>query len=82
MTESALTSDELVIPARRLDSQERCCGRKPIPYTRDFIHLFCPRCDRAYDPATGEQIANWAYYRDGADTFRIVYARMAEQAKK
>ncbi len=44
----------------RLDNLGRCCGRKPIVYKRE-PHLFCWRCDRAYNPETGEQIANWAW---------------------
>ena len=46
-----------------LDNERRCCGRKPIEYKRPK-HKFCPRCDRAYDFDTGEQIPNWAWARD------------------
>lgn len=52
--------------ATHLPDDGRCCGRKPLLYKRDAIpapQLFCPRCDRAYDPASGEQLANWAWHR-------------------
>lgn len=49
----------------RIDSKGRCCGRKPMVYKRE-PHMFCPRCDRAFDPKTGEQIENWAYTKYGA----------------
>lgn len=51
-----------------LDENGRCCGRKPITYKRD-AKKFCPRCDREFDPYTGEQVANWAYASSG-DGFR------------
>lgn len=52
----------------RLDDKGRCCGRKPMEYrsrwsTDTGPHKYCPRCDRAYDLDTGEQIPNWAYRR-------------------
>lgn len=50
----------------KLDEKGRCCGRKPIVYKRD-PHLFCPRCDRAFDPITGEQIENWAWIFIGGE---------------
>ena len=62
---------------KKIDRQGRCCGRKPIPYKRP-PRLFCPRCDAAFDPATGEQIANWAY-RKTDDGFDLVYAHMKER---
>ena len=51
-----------------LDDRGRCCGRKPIVYKRHQgpghpAGLFCASCDRAYDPATREQIENWAWFR-------------------
>lgn len=46
--------------AKQLDEKGRCCGRKPITYKRPR-HLFCFRCDRAYDFDTGHQIENWAW---------------------
>lgn len=49
----------ITIPPRRVDELGRCCGRKPMRYMRDR-HLFCPRCDAAYD-FDGNQITNWAY---------------------
>lgn len=45
----------------KLTPEGRCCGRKPIVYKRPTNHLFCFRCDRAYDSETGEQVSNWAY---------------------
>jgi hypothetical protein len=45
----------------RLDDKGRCCGRKPLVYKRPPSHLYCFRCDRAYDPDDGEQIDNWAW---------------------
>lgn len=50
----------LIVPAASLDSQGRCCGRKPIEYRRTS-QLFCHRCDRSYDPATGRQQDNFAW---------------------
>lgn len=50
-----------IVESRRLDNKGRCCGRKPMVYKRPHPSLFCDRCHAAYDPATGEQIANWAY---------------------
>lgn len=49
-------------------SQLRCCGRKPIRYKggswcSPAPQLFCPRCDRAYDLETGDQMENWAWKR-------------------
>jgi hypothetical protein len=45
-----------------LNERGQCpaCSRKPIPYKRTR-HLFCPRCDRAYDMDSGAQIDNWAW---------------------
>lgn len=45
----------------RLDAKGRCCGRKPLSYKREPAHLYCPRCDRAFDPTTGKQVENWAF---------------------
>lgn len=54
----------------RLDEKGRCCGKKPIFYKRPPRH-FCPRCDRAYDAVTGEQIENWAWRKaPGAAEFQ------------
>ena len=52
-----------VMPAKKLDVEGRCCGRKPLVYKRDGgPHRFCVRCDAAYDlDGPGEQIVNWAY---------------------
>ena len=63
----------------KLDEKGRCCGRKPIHYqsSRDNFpgHLprptkFCDRCDRTYDPETGDQVENWAWKQDEMGTFR------------
>ena len=45
-----------------LTPNSRCCGRKPIIYKRP-PHLFCCRCNAAFDPVSGVQIANWAYVK-------------------
>ena len=45
----------------QLGASGRCCGRKPLKYVRAPRHLFCPRCDRAYDIETGAQMLNWAW---------------------
>jgi hypothetical protein len=58
-----------------IDGQGRCCGRKTMHYKRGYPpwhfgpHLFCPRCDRSYDPDTLAQTENWAWMRDG-DEFK------------
>ena len=49
-----------------LDANGRCCGKKPLQYrsNRQIVGgplQYCPRCDRAYDLDTGEQIDNWAW---------------------
>lgn len=55
------TSNETAISTiHRLDDKGRCCGRKPIVYKRP-PSLFCHRCDRSFDPATGTQKENWAF---------------------
>lgn len=52
---------QAVTRAFGLDEKGRCCGRKPLVYKRYPAHLFCDRCCRAYDPATGKQMENWAW---------------------
>lgn len=47
---------------KKLNGYGQCCGRRPIAYKRP-PHLFCPRCDAAYDIDTGFQIENWAFVR-------------------
>lgn len=55
------------------------CKRKPLVYKRD-PHKFCPRCNRAFHPLTGEQVTNWAWerirwrHRDG---FKPTYPKSA-----
>ena len=61
----------------KLDEKGRCCGRKPLRYKRHGgpdhpACRFCPRCDRAYSPETGEQIENWAYTRT-ADGWLVLF---------
>ncbi len=51
-----------------IDSKGRCCGRKPLVYKRP-PHLYCARCDRAYNPETLVQIENWAYEKDSSGIF-------------
>jgi hypothetical protein len=52
-----------------IDEKGRCCGRKPIVYRGGSWRSpakpqkFCPRCDRAYDLNTDEQIENWAWIK-------------------
>lgn len=45
---------------QRLDERSRCCGRKPVAYSRPDHHFFCPRCNREFD-ASGKQRSNWAF---------------------
>lgn len=52
-----------IVEARSLNGRGQCCGRKPSVYRRPAPHLFCTRCDAAFDPDTGKQIPNWAYYK-------------------
>lgn len=56
-------------PPKRRDNNGRCCGRKPMTYKRP-PHLFCPRCDVAYDMA-GTQIENWAWKRRDEEFGRV-----------
>jgi hypothetical protein len=42
-------------------------------YKRPQHKLFCPRCDRDYDPTTGEQIANFAWKRAQDGRFEPTY---------
>jgi hypothetical protein len=58
----------MTVDAKRLDDKKRCCGRKPIVYKRP-PHLFCHRCHASFNPDTGEQIPNWAYYALGDGRF-------------
>jgi hypothetical protein len=53
----------------KLDNKGRCCGRKPLIYKRPTHHLFCSRCDRAYDPESHEQIENWAWKKEQQGEF-------------
>lgn len=63
---------------KQLNFKGRCCGRKPIPYKRP-PHLFCPRCDAAFDVATGKQIENWAYRKTDDGDFDFVHPHMKER---
>ena len=74
--EYVLTDPTIRAPAR-VNAKGQCCGRKPIPYKRP-PHLFCPRCNRAFDPTTGEQIANWAW-RIVGDGFQSTSKRIASK---
>lgn len=54
------------VPAKRLDEQGRCCGRKPIHYKRGNSYqsgprYYCDRCDATFSVETGEQVPSWAY---------------------
>lgn len=53
-----------------LDDKGRCCGRKPVVYKREG-RRFCTRCEKSFNLATGQQVANWAYRVDGDEAFRI-----------
>ncbi len=65
----------------QLDDKGRCCGRKPIEYKNHDYGTdgfkFCPRCDRAYDRETGEQIDNWAWKKNAAGAFECQTNRKA-----
>lgn len=53
------------------------CLIKPLSYKRP-VHLFCRRCDRAFNVDTGEQIPNWAWSSpDGNLTFLPTYPKGA-----
>lgn len=58
--------------AENLDQRGRCCGRKPLHYKGGSWNSparpmkFCDRCDREFDPVTGEQRENWAWRFEGA----------------
>lgn len=56
---------------KQLNERGQCCGRKPLVYKRPPAHLFCFRCDAAYDPLTGRQIENWAYRADGTPKYPV-----------
>lgn len=57
-----------ITQAKSLNDRGQCCGRKPLVYKRP-PHLFCCRCDASFDPDTGKQIPNWAYYKLDDDRF-------------
>lgn len=63
-----------ITTAKTLDDKGRCCGRKPIVYKRP-PHLFCCRCDADFDPDTGKQIPNWAYYKLDDERFKAITSR-------
>lgn len=70
----------------KLDEKGRCCGRKPIHYKGGAWNSpaqpekFCSRCDRAYSPITGEQIANWAWIPDPVEGFVRKNAKITNDA--
>lgn len=53
----------------KLDTNGRCCGKKPLTYKRQGMY-FCTRCDAEYDMLTGIQRANFAWRDDGAGGLR------------
>lgn len=63
----------------QLDSEGRCCGRKPIVYKRPYHHFFCHKCCADLSP-DGQQIPNWAWVRDG-DAF-VATSPTHEYAKR
>lgn len=67
-----------LLAPQKLNDKGQCCGRKPLVYKREGI-LFCPRCDAAFDPATGRQIDNWAYREVGTEGFFVRARKSAEE---
>jgi hypothetical protein len=63
-----------IIAAKSVDEKGRCCGRKPVVYRRP-PHLFCCRCDAAFDAMTGRQIPNWAYAWHDDNSFVLLTSR-------
>lgn len=60
----------------------QCCGRKPLHYKSgrftpsNVHHLFCSRCDAAYDPKTKQQMSNWAWEKmESGDFVRRIRRR-------
>jgi rRNA maturation endonuclease Nob1 len=53
---------EVIEEPEKLDEKGRCCGRKPIVYTRGLCtpmgkpHKFCPRCGSNYSIETGVRL--------------------------
>ena len=59
----------------KLDSEGRCCGRKPLFYKGGSFRsppgspmFFCCRCSREFDPE-GNQRPNWAWLKDASGEF-------------
>jgi hypothetical protein len=82
MNDVVLMADERLFRARKIDPKGRCHGRKPIRYKRNGgPHLFCIRCNRAYNVDTGEQIPNWAYTEVKPGYFKVAHVHMIEKAR-
>ena len=69
----------------KFDEKGRCCGRKPIHYKGGSWcsppgspMYFCDRCDRQYDPETGNQVENWAWTPDRMGIFRKINQEKGE----
>lgn len=47
----------------KINDKGQCpaCLIKPMVYKRPNHRLWCHRCARQFDPATGEQEDNWAW---------------------
>lgn len=56
----------MISEPQRLDERGRCpvCRIKAIPYAHP-PHFYCGRCDRCYARPSGEQVANWAWFKRG-----------------
>jgi hypothetical protein len=51
----------------KVDSNGRCCGRKPRFYGHSFY--CCSRCFRQFHPVTGEQIENFEWRQTATGAF-------------
>lgn len=71
------------VPAKELDANGRCCGRKPLVYKRlhGHHHLFCDRCNAAYDPS-GHQIENWGWKSVPGGFEKNIFAKEVVEEQK
>ena len=69
MTEYKFTSVRL--PARKLDNEGRCCGKKPIFYKGRRSH-WCSRCGADFG-VDGQQHSGNLWPSDGDGWFRAKY---------
>jgi hypothetical protein len=56
----------------KINDKGQCpmCLIKPLVYKRPTHRLFCHRCCREFDPATGEQNENWAWSKGDNGEFK------------